>query len=196
MSRLRFWASVLLLSFFTGLPVEAGAQAPAASDSAWTETIRSAVAQDPALGALSPTDIASFCPRYSALDDAGRSAFWSNLMIAIARAESGGDPSRTRWLVFDSAVHRPAFRRGLFQISIEAAHSDRFNCAVNTGAELVDPNKNAACAIRIVESTIGAGSDIAGGGRYWPSLAHEDRRARIAAVTSAAAPCAPDEARS
>lgn len=194
MSRLRSCASGLALVFFVALPLDARAQDDSANDSVWTQAIGSAVADDPALSALAPSDVAGFCPRYTALDDSSRRAFWSNLMTEVARTESGGDPTRTRWLVFDSAIDRPAFRRGLFQISIEAAHSTRFNCAVNAGSDLADPNKNAACAVRIIESTIGADGAIAGAGRYWPSLAHRDRRTRIAAMTSSEAPCAADEA--
>lgn len=174
----------------------AGAQdlsTPATPSPEWSATVRTFVDQDPALRALAPDDIADYCPRYASLDEDGRNAFWTNLLVQVAEAESGGDVMRTRWLVLDPAIHRPAFRRGLFQISIEAAHSTRYNCAVGDGAELTRADVNAACAVRILENTIGARNEIAAGGRYWPSLSRAAPRAHIAAATAVQAPCAEAE---
>lgn len=183
-------AAAFALSLSTAPTAFAQDSAGADGSPVWAEAVRVAVHEDAALHSLAPDDIADFCPRYASLDDAGREAFWSDLLIKIAQAESGGVPTRTRWLVFDSAVHRPAFRRGLFQISIEAAHSDRFNCAVASGGELTNPEVNAACAVRIVESTIGSANNVARAGGYWPTLGQAHRRARLATETSAQRPCA------
>ncbi|MBI3438473.1 MAG: hypothetical protein HY054_07465 [Proteobacteria bacterium] len=194
-------ARVLLLAtlaiFAAAQPVYADDQSPPLSDSAadWSSTVRNAIDQDPRLVRLSPTDIADFCPGYDRLSEADRRTFWANLMVEIARAESGGEADRTHFLLFDGAVRRPAFRRGLFQISIEAARSSRFNCAVPDGRGLLDPGINAACAIHVVENTIGARDQVSAAGDYWPSLAARARRARIAAITAGQSPCQPAPSR-
>lgn len=192
MSFSRGWIGAL--AFCSAALLQDASAQQLASPPAWSAAVRAAVDQDPALRALTPGDIALYCPAYATLGDDGRDAFWTNLMVQIATAESDGDLARTRWFALDPAIHRPAFRRGLFQISIEAAHSARYNCSVGAGADLTGAEASAACAVRIVENTIGASNEIAAGGRYWPSLSHAARRARIAAATSSQSPCAPTDA--
>ncbi|HVY86156.1 MAG TPA: hypothetical protein VG943_13560 [Caulobacterales bacterium] len=183
-ARMLAFVVALLATAPCALAQDAAAPAPD-----WSTAVQTAVTQDPELTTLTPTDVTDYCPNYASLDPAGRGAFWSALLQQVAMAESGGDASRTHWLAFDGVMHRPTFRRGLFQISIEAAHSDRYNCAVSSGQELTTPTVNAACAARILDASVNTANAIAGAGRYWPSLAHADRRARIAAVIAAAAPC-------
>lgn len=155
----------------------------------WQDAVRSAAAMTPALQSLAPSDVSTFCPAFGSLDSAGRSAFWGNLLVHVAETESGGDAARTRWHAFDGAIHRPAFRRGLFQISIEAAHGRRYQCAVGAGAELVDAAVNAACAVNILTAEVAASGSVSGAGRYWPSLANAGRRSALASQTSSEAPC-------
>jgi hypothetical protein len=157
----------------------------------WTQSVADAVRARGNLQSLTPTDAADFCPNFRALDAEGRRAFWTQVLSNIAEAESGGDPARTHWSIYDRAMHRPTFRRGLFQISIEAAHDRRFQCEATSSASLTSPDLNAACAAKIMEYEVSSGGAIASAASYWPSLAHERKRSQIAAALSASALCAP-----
>lgn len=182
---------IALLLMLAGSLVAPRARAQdAAAQNAWQDQVRSAVESDQRLASFAPTDAAAFCPSFTSLDESGRRAFWTNLLTAMAQQESGGDPTKVKWSLFDSSVNRPAFRRGLFQISIEAAHSHRYACDVSSG-ELSTASANIACALTVLETEVSASNSIGGAGRYWPSLRHQDSRAQIASAVSAAAPCTP-----
>lgn len=155
----------------------------------WKAVVRTAAAAAPALQSLTPSDVTAFCPGFSSLDGPGRSAFWGNLLVHVAEAESGGDSARTTWRAFDGAIHRPAFRRGLFQISIEAAHGRRYRCSVSAGAELTDAAVNATCAVNILAVEVAGAGAVSSAGRYWPSLGDDTQRRVLAAQTASEAPC-------
>lgn len=178
--------AIAALAAYAMLALPTQAQTPASA-------IQDAVAANPYFDSAAPADVAQFCPDFSALGESDKRAFWGSLLSAIGEAEGGAEPSQTHWLLYDGAVHRPAFRRGLFQISIEAARSPRYDCAVRNATDLAAPEANAACAAKILETSIRETGAIAGAGRYWPSLAHAERRARISVVTSSRSPCSAAE---
>lgn len=151
--------------------------------------IAEAVTGDAELDALAPRDAATYCPNFGTLDVAAREAFWSNLLVQIAERESGSVTTRTRWRPYDSAMHRPTFRRGLFQISSEAAQSQRYQCVESSAAALSGPAANAACAAKILVRSIEATGAIRGAGAYWPTIAHRRSRAQLAAQLSTSSPC-------
>lgn len=159
-----------------------------ADASPWDAAARTSV-EASTLSATTPTDIDAFCPAYASLDGPARNAFWVSLLSAIAAQESGGDARKVRWHAYDNAAHRPTFRRGLFQISIESAQSRAYQCNVPNAADLYSPNASVACATRILERTVTTANAIANAGRYWSSLRHSDSRRTIAAATASRAPC-------
>lgn len=156
-------------------------------------TIADAVTDDAELDALAPSDATTYCPNFETLDVAARETFWRNLLVQIAERESDSVATRTRWRPYDSAMHRPTFRRGLFQISIEAAESQRYQCAESSAAALSEPAANAACAAKILVRSIEATGAIQGAGAYWPTIAHQRSRARLAAQLSTSSPCTQGE---
>ena len=181
------------IAFFGATPAKAQAPIdPAAS----THVVEQAIVETKLLE-VAPSDVHEFCPAFDILDAPGKLAFWTALLGDVANAESHYNARKTTWRPYDDAVHRPAFRRGLLQISIEAAHSPKYQCDLKNSAELRDPDSNLACGARILAVSVMADSAIAhrpdgriaGGARYWPSLKRTGSRAAIALRTSMAAPC-------
>lgn len=165
---------------------------PASAEPANTNienAVAEAVTGDAELDALAPRDATTYCPNFETLDVTAREAFWRNLLVQIAEHESAGITTRTRWRPYDSAMHRPTFRRGLFQISSEAAESQRYQCVENSAAALSEPAANAACAAKILVRSIEATGSIRGAGAYWPTIAHRRSRAQFAAQLSSSSPC-------
>lgn len=148
-----------------------------------------AVTGDAELDSLAPRDAITFCPNFETLSVAAREEFWRNLLAQLAERESDGVTTRTRWRPYDSAMHRPTFRRGLFQISTEAAESQRYRCAESSAAALSEPVANAACAAKILVRSIEDTGVIQGAGIYWPTIAHRRSRAQLAAQLSTSPPC-------
>lgn len=146
---------------------------------------------------LVPTDIQSFCPAFSGMSGADRQVFWGALLSGIAAAESDDDVGSVRWHVYDSAAHRPTFRRGLLQIAIESANNPALACAIENASDLEAAEPNIRCAVRILGTLLQRDGAIArspananaGGARYWAALRRTATMNAIAASTSSAAPC-------
>jgi len=179
-------AAIMLMS-------QAPARAEPALSNDWTVAAAGAVAP---LAELNPGDAAEFCPAYATLAPDQRRAFWVDFLIAVAQAESGQDPTLSRFHAMDRDAGRPTFRRGLLQISIESANRPAYACGVADPKGLLDPATNVACGVKILAYWIGRDGVIAGGdkqplggGRYWPTLARPVSRAAIAGRTSASAEC-------
>lgn len=187
-------ATLLFLALALGAgAANAGTPTPPASPD-WRAAVATTVADDPSLADLVPSDVSAFCPAYAQLDQPSRAAFWETFFVQLAQAESGGDPARTRWLAYDTVMHRPTFRRGLFQISTEAARSERYGCDATSSAALTSADGNTTCALRIFHSAVGASAAIADAGAYWPTLAHPSRLRQLERATAASAGCSPDGA--
>lgn len=153
------------------------------------DAVTQAVSGNSELDALTPSDASTFCLNFEALDVASREVFWRDLLTQIAESESDGVATRTRWLPYDSAMHRPTFRRGLFQISSEAAASRQYQCDQSSAASLNEPTANAACAVKILVHSIETTGAIQGAGAYWPTIAHRRSRTRLATSLSTSSQC-------
>ena len=158
----------------------------------WDEAAHAAIRGSSALLTATPTDIAEFCPAYPSLGANAREDFWVSLLSRIAAHESGDDPQRVRWRAYDGAAHRPTFRRGLFQISIESAQSRAYQCPVASADELTNPMANIACAAKILDRRVAQANTIASAGRYWTSMRRHTSRREIAAMTASSMVCARD----
>ena len=101
-----------------------------------------------------PRDIAQWCPGYPQADDEDRAAFWAGLVSALAWHESTHDPQ---------AVGGGGQWFGLVQIAPGTARWR--NCAVGTGAALLDGPANLRCGIRIMAATVPRDGVIAEGMR-------------------------------
>lgn len=85
-----------------------------------------------------PTDIADFCPGYSAALDEQKHRFWREFFLAIIQPESGFNNAS---MMLDG----DQYSIGLYQVSLKNG------CGVQTELGLIDPEKNTACAIHIME---------------------------------------------
>lgn len=159
-----------------------------------------------------PEDIAAYCPNYETLDTTGRREFWIGLISAMARFESGFDPS----VSFDEYEHCPGeacrrsmttqdgrhvISRGLLQLSQESANNySRFGCRVPIAEEetLHNPAVNLRCTVAILNRWVTRDGLISsmqnhGGARYWSVLRPSSPRlARIQAYTSQTQQCRPE----
>jgi hypothetical protein len=101
-----------------------------------------------------PGDIAHWCPGYPQADAEQRAAFWAGLVSTLAWHESTHDPRAVggggRWF-------------GLVQIAPGTARWR--NCAVGTGAALLDGPANLRCGIRIMAVTVPRDGVVAEGMR-------------------------------
>lgn len=153
-----------------------------------------------------PSDIDAFCPAYEGLDEAGRKAFWVSLLSAMARFESGFDPS----VSFDERAHCPTCEwaltrdgrnvvsRGLLQLSQESANAYR-GCKVPVADEesLHEPALNLRCGVAIINRLVSRDGVISakpgqwkGGAAYW-SVLRPGKLEKIQDFTSGTANCQP-----
>lgn len=140
------------------------------------------------------TDIATYCARYDELPRSDRVTLWATLAVAIAKHESGYDPTQR----FAEPPPLGVDSIGLFQLSYE----DGFSwCRLDRVAKtLEDPIVNIQCAVpemaKLIarDEVVAAGSDgrtARGLARYWSVMrsgpSHKLREIREA--TSSLAMC-------
>ena len=146
----------------------------------WTRAAYAAVASHDAELALTvPADIALFCPDYPKAGLSDRRAFWVGLLSAIAKPESGFNPS---------ASGGSGRYVGLLQISPQTAR--QYDCTATSGTGLKDGTANLQCAVRIFAPHVGADGMVAGHGnqgiaRDWGPFQSTAARHDIADWTSA-----------
>ncbi|UWR23643.1 lytic transglycosylase domain-containing protein [Sulfitobacter sp. S190] len=103
-----------------------------------------------------PRDIESWCPAYSANNDAKRRAFWVGYMSALAKHESTYKP----W-----AVGGGGKWYGLLQILPATARG--YQCNVGTGEALKNGAANLSCGVRIMAHTVQRDGVIHGRDSRW-----------------------------
>jgi hypothetical protein len=146
----------------------------------WTQKTLLAVAEeDGHLAAAVPKDIAHWCPAYPEADIEARRAFWAGLMSAVAKHESTWNPVASggggRWI-------------GLMQISPRTAQ--HFGCDATSTADLKNGSANLSCAVEIAAVQVGKDDAVVGDGRQgmardWAPFRNSEKRAEMAAWTSA-----------
>jgi hypothetical protein len=145
-------------------PVTAWDNRPEGKD--WTLAARASIDAAPSLMAVTPKDIAVYCPRYAEADIASKRDFWVVLLSEIGAVETQLNPAATK------TVTGGEVRRGMFAISTQAA--TRYGCTATTPAQLAEPTAAIACAARILAATSGADAYVTGyeggwrgAGKYW-----------------------------
>lgn len=145
-------------------------------DGSWTKTAEAAVRRTSLPRSL-PTDVGTYCPQYSYLNDASRVKFWVGLLSAMAEFESDLDPQTRYTETLRDGQGRPVVSRGLLQISIESANQERYACQIGTANDLHDPAINIRCGAKILSNWVSSDGVIAssrgenrGGARYWSVL--------------------------
>jgi len=113
--------------------------------------------------------VRSYCPNFAAEPEADKRAFWAYLFQALAGAEAGLDPTtdvhHTQAAVakIDTVTRRPIHQEGLLQLTYEDA--DRYQCDFDfqhdrtlpekdPGRTILQPDRNLACGIKIMENQI------------------------------------------
>ncbi len=155
----------------------------------WTKAAEAAVVEA-RLPSTNPTDIARFCPNYQALGHSDRSKFWVGLLSAIARPESGFNPTIRHVERMGDKFENPIISRGLLQISFGSAKAARYGCTfINKAEDLEKAETNLACGARILSTWVkhdGVITNVGaqpskGGARVWPVL--WQRSDRLPAIT-------------
>ncbi|MFE3835627.1 transglycosylase SLT domain-containing protein [Pseudogemmobacter sonorensis] len=151
----------------------------------WTEEAFEAVAgRDRELAGLVPEDIEHWCPGYETASLDERRAFWVGLMSAVAKHESRWTPE------IEGGGGRYI---GLMQISPTTARGH--GCEATSKSALKDGAGNLSCAVDIFAGKVARDGMVAGGGnrgvgRDWGPFRKADKRAEMAAWTSAQPYCA------
>lgn len=146
----------------------------------WTwEALQAVSNKDAQLSARVPADIATWCPAYESAPIEQRRAFWVGMLHAVAKHESTWNPKASggggRYI-------------GLMQISPRTAASH--GCDAQSAAALKDGGENLTCAVEIFSKSVARDGLVAGGGnrgigRDWGPFRKADKRAEMAAWSSA-----------
>ena len=130
--------------------------------------------------------VRSYCPNFEGEAEADKRAFWAYLFQALAGAEAGLDPTvnvhHTQAAVAktDTVTRRPVRAEGLLQVTYEDA--DRYGCAFDwasdrklgehdPGRSILQPGKNLACGVKIMENQIiTQGKPVLSRTSYWSTL--------------------------
>ena len=155
----------------------------AARSEAWTSAaLRSLDAYGAGLVEMVPADIEASCPSYASLDEAGRKAFWTNLVASLAYHESTWQPGVAggggQWI-------------GLLQIAPATARG--YGCVARDAEALRNGAANVSCGIRIMSRTVGRDGVISEGRRGiaadWGPFQQANKRADIHNYTRALPYC-------
>lgn len=132
------------------------------------------------------------------MDHSARTQFWVALLSAMAREESGLDPS-TQFVEpkVRDASGKKVVSRGLLQISIESANQQRYGCDIAKADDLHDPTTNLACGVKILNYWVAQDGYVGaqkkrhvGGARYWSVLRDKKKLAAIQGFTRQLEACA------
>jgi len=100
-----------------------------------------------------PKDVVAFCPKYFELSLHEKKIFWINLLSSIAKRESAFDSDVFNdESQFQSGLN--AISRGLLQISFSSTQNSKYRkhgCLINKAEDLVNPEKNLACGVGIMD---------------------------------------------
>jgi uncharacterized protein YraI len=142
----------------------------------WNQYTADAIAKyGTAMRTKTPSDVASFCPNYGNLDEAGKTQFWIGLIAAMAKYESNYNPNTKYTENFDDSNGNSVISRGLLQLSYESAKA--YGCDVSSSTALHDPKVNLTCTVRIINKWLASDGVISaqtsgwrGAARYWSVL--------------------------
>ncbi|MES3038233.1 MAG: transglycosylase SLT domain-containing protein [Bdellovibrionota bacterium] len=136
----------------------------------WTEFLYNEIDKNaPAMTDGNLGDIQKFCPKFPELDREKKILFWMRFVSVLASKESG---FRAKAANEEPAiVGESVISTGLFQLSVVSVWQKRFNCdSITRGdrakaqEDLLDPKKNIACAIKVMNHYLEYDKVIAGRG--------------------------------
>jgi hypothetical protein len=154
-------------------------------DPAWDKTIEQALPPEMLSNRVARA-VKPFCPRFRAMDESDRKAFWAYVFQALAGAEAGLQPAtdvrhtEPEVAVKDAVTHRMVRSEGLLQLTYEDA--DRYSCDFDWDNDkqlpekdpqktILQPVNNLKCGIRIMSNQlIDRHKRLATRSSYWSTL--------------------------
>jgi hypothetical protein len=137
-------------------------------DPHWDEIVERALSPD-MLSARAARSVRSYCPRFSAMSDADKRAFWAYTFQALAGAEAGLEPTtdvrhtEPEVAVHDTVTKRMVRSEGLLQLTYMDA--TRYGCDFDWGQDktlpekdpgktILQPRNNLLCGVKIMENQV------------------------------------------
>jgi hypothetical protein len=158
----------------------------------WRQIILSEIPQTSPLIATVPGGIETFCPSFQKANVEQRRAIWFGLLSALIYEESSYRPSLVNKEVVSGGDE--VLSSGLLQLSIRSAQQSQYRCEIRDQADLLDPERNLRCGVRIATYHVGQagrvdGRAVSANGRttwlglasYWGPLRHTGDNARSTA---------------
>ena len=177
-------------------------------DPAWDKIIEEALPPS-MLSSRVPHDVRRFCPRFYAMGNADKRAFWAYFFQAMAGAEASLDPTtRVRHTelevaVKDAVTHQAVRSQGLLQLTYE--DQERYGCDFDWQADkrltpedpektILQPKNNLECGVKILtRQIIDMHKPLFARSGYWSTLrtGNADYRMFAKQMTNPPAACEP-----
>jgi hypothetical protein len=175
-------------------------------DPAWDKIIELGIPQE-MLSVQMGRNVRQFCPRFNAMDEADKRAFWAYFFQALAGAEGGlktnvvARHSQPEMQVKDSVAGTTGRTQGLLQLTYE--DQKRYGCDFDYAADrklrVTDPNRtilrpknNLECGIKILQQELfGQHKPLLSRTQYWSTLQPRTASYRVFAkqMTNVPAAC-------
>jgi hypothetical protein len=161
------------------------------------------------LGPKAARDVRGYCPRFSAMGEADKRAFWAYFFQALAGAEAGLKPTTTvrhtepEVAKVDTVTKRMVRSQGLLQLAYMDA--DRYGCDFDwdkdkglplkdPGRTILQPKNNLTCGVKILDNQLFAlNRPLLSHSSYWSTLQPGTVSFRVFAkqMTNVPAACRP-----
>jgi hypothetical protein len=151
----------------------------------WDGMIEKSLPED-LLSPQAGRDVRQFCPRFNAMREGDKRAFWAYFFQALSGAEAGlkatSDVQHTepQVAVMDGVSHRMVRAEGLLQLTYEDA--DRYGCDFDWDADkhlpahdpnktILQPRNNLLCGVNILENQlVQQKRPLLSAASYWSTL--------------------------
>ena len=155
-------------------------------DPEWDRIVEEALPEDMLKSARVARDVRLYCPRFGAIAEADKRAFWAYFFQALAGAEAGLKPTANirhtepEVAVKDTVTKRMVRSEGLLQLTYE--DSDRYACDFDWDADrklpehdpaktILQPKNNLTCGIKILDNQlIALRKPLLSRTSYWSTL--------------------------
>lgn len=154
-------------------------------DPAWDKVVEEALPPE-LLSAEVARDVRPFCPKFNAIEEADKRAFWAYFFQALAAAEGGLKPtshvrhSQPEMAVKDTVTGLKGRTEGLLQLAYE--DQKRYNCDFDWEADrklksgdpartILQPKNNLECGIKILhQELMQQHKSLLSRAQYWSTL--------------------------
>ena len=155
-------------------------------DPAWDAIVEKALPDDMLKSDRVRRDLRGYCPRFGAISEADKRAFWAYFFQALAGAEAGLKPDTSvrhtepEVAVKDGVTKRTVRQEGLLQLTYEDAV--RYNCDFDWDADkklpvkdsdktILQPKNNLECGVKILDNQLNVlHRPLLSSKSYWATL--------------------------